>query len=267
MQDSPAIAPPEKVAALRALIDAGHMDVHFQPVWDLDAGEVLGFEALSRLPEGCPLAGPGDAFELAERIGWAHELDAVCRAAALARAGELPAGASLFLNVAPQTLDRDALSGDALQRAVATAGLPPERLILELTEQFPSRLSKVVAEADRLRALGFRIALDDVGAGNCGLELLRRVTVDFVKVDRSVVSAALHDRSARAVLEAIVAYARRTDAYVIAEGIESREMLDLVRGPLIEAPDGAWVRGGQGYLLGRPGATPQATAPEHLRAA
>jgi EAL domain-containing protein (putative c-di-GMP-specific phosphodiesterase class I) len=98
-----------------------------------------------------------------------------------------------------------------------------------------------------------RIAIDDVGVGNSGLEMLRRARPDFVKIDRSVVSEARHDPGARAVLAAIATFAAETGAHVIAEGIEDDEILELVsdadgtlgrRGPRIDAA--------QGYRLGRP---------------
>jgi EAL domain-containing protein (putative c-di-GMP-specific phosphodiesterase class I) len=111
----------------------------------------------------------------------------------------------------------------------------------------------VVADAARLRSLGFRLALDDVGSGNAGLAMLRELPVDFVKIDEAVISAAVEDTQAQAVLLAIIAYARRAGAYVIAEGIESEQILSFVRNAdeLDHAGDPP-IKGGQGFLLGRP---------------
>jgi EAL domain-containing protein (putative c-di-GMP-specific phosphodiesterase class I) len=106
---------------------------------------------------------------------------------------------------------------------------------------------------DRLRKLGFRIALNDVGAGNAGLEMLRNLRLDFVKIDRSVTVDALEDEGARAVLAAIVAFASQPGAFIIAEGIETELMLELVRDRGVIRPGAEFcVHGGQGYLLGRP---------------
>jgi EAL domain-containing protein (putative c-di-GMP-specific phosphodiesterase class I) len=197
---------------------------------------------------------PALAFEVAERIGRAHVLDALCRRAVLARAHELPPGVLLFLNVSPQSLDQDELAGDALVRAVRAAGLEPGSVVLEITERSAARLDRVVREAVRLRALGFKIALDDVGAGNAGLEMLRSLPVDFVKIDRAVIVASGKGGSARAVLHAVVSFAAEVGAFVIAEGIENEAMLAHVREPG-HRPDvirPAGVHGVQGYLLGRP---------------
>ena len=94
--------------------------------------------------------------------------------------------------------------------------------------------------------------LSDPRAGNAGLELLCSVAVDFVKIDRSVIAKAGHDPSALVVLEAVIAYAARTGATVIAEGIENLAQLALVREPGSADHPSHAIRGGQGFLLGRP---------------
>ncbi|MEA2133601.1 MAG: hypothetical protein QOC68_1510 [Solirubrobacteraceae bacterium] len=254
--DSVPVVTIEKVRAVRALIDGGDIEVAFQPIWDLSGTRVLGYEALAR-PRTSELSGPGEAFEIADSIGRGHELDAVCRRATLRIAGELPAGALLFLNVSPQSLEHDTLAGDSLVLAVRGAGYEPDQVVLEITERTDARKEIIVPEAARLRALGFKLALDDVGAGNAGLEMLRAVPVDFIKIDRAVVASAVDDRGARAVMLAIMAFARESGSFVIAEGIESEEMLELARDP---TPAGEMrtigAQGAQGYLLGRPAPVP-----------
>jgi diguanylate cyclase (GGDEF)-like protein len=260
--DSIPVVTIEKVRAVRAVIDAGAVDVEFQPIWDLSGTRVLGYEALAR-PRSSELSGPGEAFEIADSIGRGHELDAVCRRATLRVAGELPKGGLLFLNVSPQTLEHDALAGDSLLLAVRGAGFEPHRVVLEITERTDARKEVFIPEAARLRALGFLLALDDVGAGNAGLEMLRALPVDFIKIDRAVVASAVEDRSARAVLLAIMAFARESGSFVIAEGIETEAMLELARDP---NPGGEGraigAQGAQGYLLGRPAPVP-AEAPSY----
>jgi len=255
VQDGAALTASAQARALRRLLTDGQIAVAFQPIWDLAQGHILAFEALAR-PAACyGFAGPQEAFDAAERAGQAHGLDALCRRAILTRAAALPADALLFLNVSPQTLDHDLLAGTTLVAAVEAAGLTPGRVVLEITERSVARPGVVVREAARLRALGFRLALDDAGAGNAGLEMLSQVTVDFVKVDRGVVAQSCTTTAARAVLAGILAIARETGAYVIAEGIETAEMLAFVQ----QAGAGATARGGiqgvQGYLLGRPSET------------
>jgi len=242
------------ILAVRRLLAEGQMAVAFQPIWDLDRGAVLAYEALARPAATYGLAGPQDAFDVAERIGRAHELDALCRAAILARAHEVPLDALLFLNLSPASLEHALLAGDSLVAAVTAAGLTPARVVLEITERSLARPAVVVREATRLRGLGFKIALDDVGAGNAGLEMLRSLPVDYLKIDRAVVAGALDNTTTRSVLAAILAFARAAGTFVIAEGIETEAMLDFVDRAGRE-PEGRSVRAVQGYLLGRPCAT------------
>jgi EAL domain-containing protein (putative c-di-GMP-specific phosphodiesterase class I) len=253
VQSSVALTSSAQAQAVRRLLTERRMSVALQPIWDLERGGILAFEALCRPVAAHGLSGPQEAFDIAERMGRAHDLDAVCREAILARAAELPADTLLFMNVPPQTLDHNLLAGTALVEAVVAAGLTPDRVVLELTERSMARLDVVVQEAIRLRALGFKLALDDAGAGNAGLEVLSQLPVDYLKIDRSVVANALVNRPARAVLAGIIAIARETNAYVIAEGIETMDLLDLVRqfGEQGSAA-GRGVQGVQGYLLGRP---------------
>jgi EAL domain-containing protein (putative c-di-GMP-specific phosphodiesterase class I) len=159
----------------------------------------------------------------------------------------------LFINVSPQTLDLSLRGNEWLGRAVSEAGLRPEDVVIEVTERFSGRTASVVKGLARLREQGFRLALDDVGTGNSGLEMLRQVHVEFVKIDRSVVAAAVSEASARGVLLALATFARQTGAVVIAEGIEDEQMLDFVR--CIDAHGenfSATIQGAQGYGLGRP---------------
>ena len=248
---------PAKAQALRRLIDGGHVDVVFQPIWDSYNGRPFGFEALARPPADCGLSGPQEAFELAERMGRAPALDAICLRAILGRANELPPDALLFINIVPETLDRDLLSGNTLVDAVRGAGIAPGRVVIELTERAMPRLDIIVREAKRIQSLGFKLALDDTGAGNAGLEVLRQLPVDFVKIDRAVVMQAMTEPTARAIVASIVAIAHAMGACVIAEGIETVDALDFVRRDVMRGwhPESG-IRGVQGYLLGRPAAEP-----------
>ena len=248
IRDEHPVFSPARVAQVRRLIAAGTIGVAFQPIWSIDERTVIGYEALAR-PGGSDPINPQDAFDIAERIGKAHELDRVCRNAVLAKASALPADELLFLNISPQSLDHNELRGTALVRAVEAAGLTPQRVVLEITERSVARLDVVVREATRLRALGFRLALDDAGSGNAGLEMLSKLVVDYVKIDREVIVRALAGTGGRGVLAGIIAIAHEMRAQIVAEGIEDSAMLELVRRATSLSPMDCAV---QGYYLGRP---------------
>jgi len=246
---------PGKVRQLRRLIEQEGVSVVFQPIWHVESCEVLAYEALARPAERYGFEGTQDVFDLAERVGRAHEIDMVCLRATLERAHDLPADALLFINMTPQSLDRGHLDPKIFAAAVVAAGLTPNRVVIELTERSITQVDVIVEAAKQLQALGFRLALDDTGAGNAGLEMLSRLPVEFVKIDREIVVHALTDRIARGVIAGIIAIAKETGAYVIAEGIETAEMLSLVCDPgRDEDPHQRGVQGVQGYLLARPNA-------------
>ncbi len=244
IRESVSLIAPAKVQALYRLLNERQVNIAFQPIWDFEQDRILAFEALTRPLADYGFSGPQEVFDIAEKIGRAHELDYLCVQAILARAAELPSDALLFLNLTPQTLDHEVLTGAILLEAVFSAGLTPDRVVLEITERSVVRLDVVVREAQKLRELGFRLALDDTGAGNAGLEMLSQLTVDFIKIDRGIVVKSLSDASARAIFAGITNMAQQMNSYVIAEGIEDAEMLAHVQQVGAQAV--------QGYLLGRP---------------
>ena len=243
----------EKAQQVRLMIRDRGVDVALQPIWDVEANSLIGFEGLARPLPTYELAGPAEAFDVAEQIGRIGDLDHLCVARILERADTLPAGALLFINIHPASLEDERGGPGWLLEAAREAGLHPSRIVIEVTERHGARLASVVRAINQLRGAGFRVALDDVGAGNSGLEMLNATRVDFVKIDRAVVANAAADVNARAVLAAISAFAHETGTFVIAEGIEEREHLDFVRNLRVSV-EGA-IRGGQGYGLGRPAAT------------
>jgi diguanylate cyclase (GGDEF)-like protein len=245
----------DKLDAVHRLLEDQRMEVAYQPIWDLRSNTLLGLEALARPHADYGFAGPAEAFDLAEQIGRVPQLDKLCVATALRASPELPDDALLFLNLAPQTLDSSGVDEDWLLCAVNAAGLSPGRVVIEVTERFGGRTTAVIKSLRLLRAQGFKVALDDVGTGNSGLEMLRLVDAEFVKLDRSIISSAPEEPNARAVLMAMATYARQTGAFVIAEGIEDNELLDFVRSvDDSELRGETIIQGGQGYGLGRPSA-------------
>jgi len=239
--------PLAKVQAVRRLLSERKVTVAFQPIWNLTSGTLQAFEALTRPAADYGFSGPQELFDIAEQMGRAHELDAICVEKILARAAELPPDALLFMNLTPQSLVHDLLTGATLLEAVVSTGLEPSRVVLEITERSIVKLAEVVQKARLLRLMGFRIALDDAGAGNAGLEMLSQLSVDFVKIDRAVVANAITDQAMRSVFVGISTIARESHISVVAEGIENTEMLAFVQQ--------AGVQYAQGYLLGRPSET------------
>jgi len=254
IRDRVVITTSERTDAVRRLIDERGLSIVLQPIWDLGSQTLLGVEALTRPDPKYGFSNPAEVFDLAEQIGHMHELDELCVHSALAHVSpDLPETALLFLNLSPQTLDIDADGNDWFRELIDRSPLAPGRVVIEVTERSAGHSAAIVKSLSRLREQGFKLALDDVGTGNSGLEMLRKVGAEFVKIDHSIVRAATTERNARAVLMAMATYARQTGSFVIAEGIEDQETLDFLSE--IEDRDlrpGRIIQGGQGYGFGRP---------------
>jgi EAL domain-containing protein (putative c-di-GMP-specific phosphodiesterase class I) len=256
--------PLAKIESCRALIDDKAIAVAFQPIWRLDGASIVGFEAIAR-PEDETLD-PIETFRIAERIGRAHELDAICQNVVRSRVAELPPGVLLFINLSPHTLVHPSFSALSFASAYEEANLSPRRVVVEVTEQTKVPVGLLAENLTRLKHRGFKIALDNVGSGNAGLEMLRGIPVEYVKVDRSVIASATGASAGKAVLMAIIAFAAEAGAYVVAEGIDQVSMLDLVQS--VSSEDGRRtplkIDAVQGFLLGRPSGVVDLAAPERL---
>ena len=233
---------------LGEVLAAGAVRSVYQPILDLDSGLVVAYEALARGPQG-PLATPDALFAAAGEPGRLAELDAACRTAAFRGAVEqgLPAPLTLFVNVEPEVLDSAPLD-DLL--AIASAAPGGLRVVLEITERaLAVRPADLLRTVERVRALGWGVALDDVGAEVLSLAFMPLLRPDVVKLDLRLVQDRPGPQIAE-IMNAVNAYAERSGALILAEGIETPDHLRTARA--------LGARLGQGWLLGRPG--PGATA-------
>ena len=242
---------PRKAELVRRMIAEELLSVAYQPIWDIDSTRPLAFEALARPAPELDLLGPQEAFDIAERIRQVYELDSLCIRKALESVTNLPDGATIFLNLAPASLAHVRFDPEAFADQVRAAGVDPRNVVIELTERRIDDQPTIIRRAHALQALGVRMALDDTGSGHAGLEILSKLRLDFVKIDRSLLVKAIDDKGARGVLAGIIAIARETGSYLIAEGVENRVLLEFAcnaHDPGNTASPG--IRGVQGYLLG-----------------
>ncbi len=240
-----------KTQAIRRVLDSGRVEMWYQPIYHYESKDLLAFEALLRLPWEPEVDGPQEAFQIATGLGKARDLDLLCVAQALATADSLPSDVKLFINLDPATLTNSRFSVQDLAEIVAASRFDPSQIVFEVTEQTVVPVTLLQHQIEAIRALGFGVALDDVGTGNAGLELMRMIKFDYVKIDRSVIVDASIGGQGRAVILAIVAFARETGSFMIAEGIEDASLL---KGIHLDEPGlrDFWVRGVQGFLLGEP---------------
>ena len=237
----------ELANGLRRALERNELELHYQPQVDLD-GRLRGLEALLRWqhPSRGMLA-PGHFIDIAEETGlivpigtWV--IEEACRQCRdwNSRRQEL---LKVAVNVsALQFYFSDLV--DVVRNALQKTGLPPSCLELEITESLVVRdARKCAAELDELRGLGVTIAIDDFGTGYSCLSYLRRLPVDVLKIDRSFLED-VESQSASAVLQAITVLAHSLGLNVVAEGIERKEQIPVLKQLGIDLA--------QGYYLGRP---------------
>jgi diguanylate cyclase (GGDEF)-like protein/PAS domain S-box-containing protein len=238
---------------LAGAIGRGEIRLAYQPIFDLARGVIVGAEALMRWRH--PVRGevsPAEFIPVAEESGQIVELGRWALgegARQLARWDAAGYRLQLGVNVSTRQLRGSAERGwplrDELAAACEAAGIPPHRLVVEITESaFLHSFDTALAELEALHALGTHIALDDFGTGYSSLSYLRRLPVDILKIDREFVSGMTTEDHVAALAELVVRLGERLGMEIVAEGIETAE-------------EAAGVLGigcvlGQGFHLGRP---------------
>jgi EAL domain-containing protein (putative c-di-GMP-specific phosphodiesterase class I) len=213
--------------------------VAFQPVCRAGDGTVFGYEGLLR-SDHPPVRSPLAFLEVAERIGKVWALGRAVRDEIARRAEESLRGSHLFVNVSPnELLDPHLYSAESALSRIAP------RVVIEITERASlDRIEDVSQRIQRLRELGFRIAVDDLGAGYSSLSALVALEPEVVKLDMSLVRDVHASARKRALIRSLIQASSEFGAVVVAEGVEipeEREILVEVGCDLL-----------QGYLLGRP---------------
>ncbi|MHB1653314.1 MAG: EAL domain-containing protein [Desulfitobacteriaceae bacterium] len=202
----------------------------FQPILQVLNGEVLGFEALSRINGTTSFSNIAELFPFAEKIGQLYPIETLCRRTAIASASAvLNPGELLFLNINPQVLsDPDFASGQT-QKLLLQEGLSPSKVVLEITERSAIADFETFRQAlAHYRNQGYLIALDDVGAGYSSLQSIAELHPEFLKIDRSLISGVNADPIKWAMLETFVTFSKRIGCRVLAEGVETEEEMRTV---------------------------------------
>ncbi|MGH9084194.1 MAG: EAL domain-containing protein [Acidimicrobiales bacterium] len=224
-------------ALVEDVLDRGALSMVYQPIVELATGRIVGHEALARIdsPRRRP---PNEWFEDAATVGRLAELEHLAVHKAVEGLDELDPAGFLAVNVAPET-------AAGPQLAAVLAGTPLDRIVLELTEH--TAVTDYVQLSDALaplRALGLRVAIDDVGAGYASMAHVLQLSPDIIKLDRALTAAIDTDKRRRSLVATMRAFAQQTDAALLAEGIETA--------PELETMTSLGVTLGQGYLLGHP---------------
>lgn len=215
------------------------LQVAWQPIIEALPGRGVAHEALLRIGDGST-HGPLDALALAAQEGRVEELERAMHRAIAGQLGELAGDNVVFVNLHPSTLSEDWL----YEAAAPLARLAP-RVVFEIPEAMIPMPERTLARRIRqLRAMGYRIAMDDVGVRHSTLDRARRLRPEFLKLDRTVITKEYSVCGRPQFVERVVDLARHQGARVVAEGIEYVDDLTRLRS--------LGVQGFQGYLFARP---------------
>jgi EAL domain-containing protein (putative c-di-GMP-specific phosphodiesterase class I) len=227
----------DKREKIERVIAEDQLSMAFQPIWDMDAARIVGFESLARF-SAKPYRSPDLWFAEAAEVGMGATLEIEAVRRALAALTVFPETIYLGINASPTTILRPEFAktlGCALS----------ERVVIEITEHSSVQDYEAVMEALRpLRARGLRLAIDDAGAGYASLRHILHMKPDFIKLDIELTRNIDLDPARMALASALIAFARDTGCRIIAEGVERQGELETLRS--------IGVKKVQGFLLGRP---------------
>jgi diguanylate cyclase (GGDEF)-like protein len=230
---------------LRRACTSGELRVYYQPLYNVAADEVCGFEALLRwIHPKHGMISPVIFIPIAEEAGLINSIGQWVLEQACADAATWPAGLKVAVNLSPTQVCSPGLVA-TVEQALRQSGLAPSRLELEITESALLKNSNtVLATLHELRALGSRLVLDDFGTGYSSLSYLHSFPFSKVKIDRSFVQDMIPQSHAEAIINAVINLAGCLGMTTTAEGVETDVQLERLRK--------AGCTEIQGYLIDRP---------------
>jgi len=230
---------------LRSAISNQDLELVYQPKIDLKTLRPVSCEALMRwiLPDG-KIVRPQEFIPAAEASGQIHRLAEWAIHTAMREAMEWPDSCSVAVNVSATSIyDPDFV--DTIRSALAIWGLPPERLIIELTETLlMSDTELCFRQLSRIRDMGVKIAIDDFGTGFSSLSYFKTIPADELKIDQSFVIGMKNNEDDEKIVALIIELAHKFGLRVVAEGIESRQVLVRLQELGCDV--------GQGFYLAKP---------------
>jgi len=230
---------------LQKILKMRQLSALFQPIVDLNKGEIFGHEGLIRGPSTSHLHMPLALFEEAALNRLSFEVEHLCRQIVLESFAEKLSRGKLFLNVSPALLMQPNSIQGATLSYIHELGLNPNNVIIELTENTATFDYEILRHAtEHYRSMGFEIAIDDLGEGFSSLRLWSELKPDYVKIDKHFISGIHKDQVKLEFVRSIQQIAQSAGTKIVAEGIETQAELALVKELKIDY--------GQGYLLGRP---------------
>ncbi|AZE87839.1 putative bifunctional diguanylate cyclase/phosphodiesterase [Pseudomonas orientalis] len=234
-------------SAIRQALDRDEFVVHYQPKLNLDSGQIVGAEALTRWSQPTGRVSPAEFIPIAEDSGLIVRLTqwVLRQACAQAQAWREMGLAPLRMSVNISAIDlrqRDFI--DNLAAILEETGLPSTQLELEITESvLMQHVDETVDTLQKIKAMGVRLALDDFGTGYSSITYLRRFPIDVLKIDQSFVRGLSVNHQDEQLIGAIIGMGKSLALNIIAEGVETVEQLNFLKASKCEE--------GQGFLFSK----------------
>ncbi|SBP88920.1 bifunctional diguanylate cyclase/phosphodiesterase [Thiomonas delicata] len=237
--------------AFQSIVRERRLRSVFQPLIDLRSRTFHGYEALIRGPADTALERPDQLFDAARACDQLAAFDQLCARTSIEGFVAQRLGGQLFINVTEALFDSGWFSQDSTLRWLHELGTQPSQLVLELLESdLLGEDSRALAEAQKLRELGYGLALDDLGQGFGRFAVWKRLRPRYLKIDRSFTASLADDPFKAAFVQSMLLLADASQSVVVAEGVESeRDLLTLRE---------IGVQMAQGYFIARPHAHPPA---------
>ncbi|MFZ5354724.1 MAG: EAL domain-containing protein [Bacillota bacterium] len=230
---------------LRKIVEEEQIYTLYQPIASLIDGSILGYEALSRGPKGTALENPGALFEEAVKNNMLWELEYLCRKKAIYGARDIIKNKNLFINVDPKVIYDDRFKSGMTKDFISVYDINPSNIIFEITEwSFIEDYRNFKSVINNYINQGYRIAIDDTGAGYSGLRMLAEMHPNYIKIDMELIRDIDKKVINQALIKTLNDFAAATNMHIIAEGIETIDEITT----LIDLG----IKYGQGYLLQRP---------------
>jgi EAL domain-containing protein (putative c-di-GMP-specific phosphodiesterase class I)/GGDEF domain-containing protein len=247
---TPSVPPNDLNRFVHDIIDQSAVYCVYQPIICLSDGSIHGYEALLRGPEGSRLAAPLDLFAAAESVSRLFELESIARNKAIEGFIRQDLPGRLFLNLSPMNLlDPNFKSGETM-RLIEQLHFDASRIVIEITEHQPIDDYQLLFDAvNHYRNMGFTVALDDLGEGNSSLRLWSEIKPNYVKLDKHFISTLTRQDNRYHFVKIISELAVSVGTRVIAEGVETESVVELLCEMGISL--------GQGYFFARPIAQPE----------
>lgn len=208
---------------IRSIIEKKDITVDFQPIYSLNTKKFIGLEALSRGIYDGQVINPYFLFEYAKKINMTHDLDRICREAAMRSFSNDNSASTLFVNYETSILNGSVLNKGEFMQSASNHNISPQNIVIELNETKVRDAYDLLMFVTYYRSKGFLIALDNVSAGDDTINRINLINPDIIKIDRAIVSQIENNTYNQQIFRSIINTAKNIGAMTVAEGVETAD--------------------------------------------